>query len=65
MMYKIKTIYIANMLKKNTLKQFVYNSKFKAFKFLSSKLTYQRELKLKSTVFNRLGGEKEDYEKYE
>lgn len=42
MLYKIKSIYVKNMLKKNTIKQIVFNSKYKTFKFLSTKLTYQQ-----------------------
>jgi hypothetical protein len=42
MLYRIKTIYTHNMLKKNALKQMAFNSKYKTFKFLSAKLAYQQ-----------------------
>ena len=54
MMYNIKTIYVNNIIKKNTIRQFVYNCNYKTFIFLSQKLNYQQELKIKSIVIKKL-----------
>ena len=65
MLYRIKTIYTHNMLKKNALKQMLFNSKHKAFKFLSAKLSYQQQLKTKSFALSRMLSSRQQQSKYQ
>lgn len=61
--YKIKTILVNNMLKKSSINQFIFNSRYKEYKFLSNRLCYEQELKVKSRFIQKLKDNQEQSKK--
>lgn len=61
--YKIKKILVSNMLKKSSINQFIFNSRYKEYKFLSNRLCYEQELKLKSRFIQKLKDNQEQSKK--